>query len=142
MNDTIHGFIQLVFTGIIALFPVINPIVSAFIVSPYFDGLTKQQRRGIIIKIAVYSLLLCTITLFTGHWILELFGITVPIIQLAGGIMICKLGWESLSSSNDEDKKSSAAGAHSISDLNSNIFYPITFPITAGAALRSGKMSD
>lgn len=32
----------------------------------------------------------------SGHLLLSLFGITIPVIQLAGGIMICKTGRESL----------------------------------------------
>jgi multiple antibiotic resistance protein len=137
MNVAIHSFIQLVFIGIIALFPVINPIGSAFIVSPYFDGLTEKERRNVVKKIAFYVFVLCTITLFTGHWILELFGITVPIIQLAGGIMICKLGWGLLSSDGDTKpgarNESAAVSDHILKDIDNKIFYPITFPITAGA---------
>ncbi len=137
MGVTIHSFTQLVFIGIIALFPVINPIGSSFIVSPYFDGLTEKERRSAVKKIALYVFLLCAVTLFTGHWILALFGITVPIIQLAGGIMICKLGWELLSSNNDAKPVAGKDGAgvsdDSIKDIDNKLFYPITFPITAGA---------
>src|ERR1700709_197870 len=137
MFTIIHNFIQLVFIGIIALFPVINPIGSAFIVSQYFEGLNKLQKRKTIKKIAFYTLTLCTITLFTGHWILELFGISVPIIQLAGGIMICKFGWESLSATSDANtntnEKPTEVSIEVLNDLSNKIFYPITFPITAGA---------
>lgn len=137
MFTVIHNFIQLVFIGIIALFPVINPIGSAFIVSQYFEGLSKLQKRKTIKKIAFYTFVLCAITLFTGHYILELFGISVPIIQLAGGIMICKFGWESLSATSDADtttkEKPNEVSIKVLNDLSNKIFYPITFPITAGA---------
>lgn len=137
MFTAIHNFIQLVFIGIIALFPVINPIGSAFIVSQYFEGLNNLQKRKMIKKIAFYVFILCAITLFTGHWILELFGISVPIIQLAGGIMICKLGWESLSAQSDSNtnvsEKPIEVSADILNNLSSKVFYPITFPITAGA---------
>lgn len=132
MIESPHIFIQLVFTGLIALFPVFNPLGTAFIVSPYFSGLTTRERRIMIIRIAFYSFLLCTVTLFAGHWVLDLFGITVPVIQLAGGIMICKMGWESLSSKADANADSNPI-PDAIKDLSSKIFYPITFPITAGA---------
>lgn len=137
MNVTIHSFIQLVFIGAIALFPVINPIGSSFIVSPYFDGLTEKERRGAVKKIAFYVFIICAVTLFTGHYILELFGITVPIIQLAGGVMISRLGWGLLSPKADSTPpagiNAAAAAADDVQDINSKAFYPITFPITAGA---------
>jgi multiple antibiotic resistance protein len=85
-------------------------------------------------KITLYAFSLCTVTLFAGHWILELFGITIPVIQVAGGIMICKTGWESLSGI--KPGGSDSPGAHSLAgknDLQEQLFFPITFPITMGA---------
>src|SRR5580700_3885523 len=96
-----HSFIHLLFIGIIALFPVVNPIGSAFIVSPYFSILSREDKRKAVKKITFYAFSICTVSLFAGHWILEVFGISIPVIQLAGGIMICKMGWEFLST----DKK-------------------------------------
>lgn len=73
------------------------------------------------------------------HYILELFGISIPVVQLAGGIMICKIGWEFLSSDKDDDEV--AAEKNTTDELDSaafnhiqnKLFFPITFPITAGA---------
>ncbi|MEO8589911.1 MAG: MarC family protein [Flavobacteriales bacterium] len=133
----LHSFIHLLFISIIALFPVVNPIGSAFIVNPSLMRLTDAERKAAVRKITFYAFSICTVTLFAGHWILELFGISIPVIQLAGGIMICKLGWESLSV--DEKRPSPEtpadhATAHGPdTDINNILFYPITFPITTGA---------
>src|SRR5574337_723457 len=94
-----YSYIHFVFIGFIALFPVVNPLGSAFIVSPYFSGLSKKERTNAIKKIVFYVLVMCLFVLLSGHWILELFGISVPIIQLAGGILICKIGWDFLAPS-------------------------------------------
>ena len=99
-----HTFLHSLFVGVIALFPVVNPIGSAFIVSPYFSDLSNSEKRKAVGKIAFYAFCICTVSLFAGHWILELFGISIPIIQLAGGIMICKIGWEFLTSDKKDDK--------------------------------------
>lgn len=132
-----HTFLHSLFVGIIALFPVVNPIGSAFIVSPYFSDLSNSEKRKAVGKIAFYAFCICTVSLFAGHWILELFGISIPIIQLAGGIMICKIGWEFLTSDKKDDKtatdKGEAAKHSGYDDIQGKLFYPITFPITAGA---------
>ncbi|MEJ1240134.1 MarC family protein [Chryseolinea sp. T2] len=135
MPDNIQTFIQLLFIGVIALFPVVNPVGTAFIVMPYFDHLTDSERRSAVKKITLYAFCLCTVTLFAGHWILELFGLTIPVIRTAGGIMICKTGWEFLSDKQDEQKAASdAANASSVpGKIDDKLFYPITFPITTGA---------
>src|ERR1700748_581831 len=97
---TIHfnTFIHLVFIGFVALFPVVNPLGTAFILSPYFSDLSRRERISAVWRVTFYSFMICAVTLFIGHWILELFGLSIPIIQLAGGIMICKIGWEFLAS--------------------------------------------
>jgi multiple antibiotic resistance protein len=132
-----HTFLHSLFVGVIALFPVVNPIGSAFIVSPYFTDLSKSEKKKAVGKIAFYAFCICTVSLFAGHWILELFGISIPIIQLAGGIMICKIGWEFLTSDKKDDNaatdKGEAAKHSGYENIQGKLFYPITFPITAGA---------
>lgn len=131
-----YSYIHFVFIGFIALFPVVNPLGTAFIVSPYFSELSNKERLNAVKKIALYVFILCLFVLLSGHWILELFGISVPIIQLAGGIMICKIGWDFLSPSKTVDTANPSGGKTDLNPettIESNLFYPITFPITAGA---------
>ncbi|TDG35219.1 MarC family protein [Pedobacter changchengzhani] len=129
-----YTLIHFTFAGFIALFPVINPIGTAFIVSPYFSGLNKQDRISAVKRIALYAFSICLFTLLTGHWILELFGVTIPIIQLAGGTMICKTGWDFLSPSKQNNIDKTINENEDLShQLESKLFYPITFPLTTGA---------
>src|SRR5829696_8193438 len=136
MTFNFYTFLHFVFVGFVALFPVVNPLGTAFIVSPYFAKLTKKDKRNAVKRIAFYAFGICLFTLITGHWILELFGLSVPIIQLAGGIMICKIGWDSLTPAKG-DKVEKAANSEADLDgdanIDSKLFYPITFPITTGA---------
>ena len=137
MNDNLHSFIHLLFIGIIALFPVINPFGSAFMVSPYLLRLNGAEKKAAVQKITLYAFFICTISLFAGHWILKLFGISVPVVQLAGGIMICKIGWEFLSSDKKDDavdeKAEEADKLGSYVYVQDKLFYPVTFPVTTGA---------
>ena len=113
MPEYFHGYVHLLFVGVIALFPVVNPVGSAFIVSSYFSDLSKADKKKAVNKIVLYAFSICTVSLFAGHWILELFGLSVPVIQVAGGIMICKMGWEFLSS--DKKPDTSSAGVAMVS---------------------------
>ena len=63
---------------------------------------------------------------------MQLFGISIPVIQLAGGIMICKMGWDSLSDNQDQSSTETPATDQSI-NISNNLFYPLTFPVTTGA---------
>ena len=128
----IHTFLQLLFFSVIAFFPVVNPIGTAFMVSPYSSGLSDAEKRTAVKKITFNAFAICTFTLFAGHWVLELFGLSIPIIQLAGGIMICKMGWESLSDDKEPDH-SQKPPLNNYESIKGKLFYPLTFPVTTGA---------
>ncbi len=130
----IYSFIHNVFIGIIALFPVINPIGNAFMFSPFFSGIERRERKRLVRKVAIYSFYICVVTLLSGNWILRLFGLSVPVVRCAGGILICSLGWNLLSGKGELgsiDDKMTPQDKERI--LESKIFYPLTFPITCGA---------
>jgi multiple antibiotic resistance protein len=136
MFSGMHSFIHFAFIGFIALFPVVNPVGVAFILSPYFSNLTFKERLRYVKKITFNAFIVCVFTLFAGRWILELFGITIPIIQLAGGIMICKIGWEFLTVDKQETPEGEPVKKlelHKKENIEGKLFYPITFPMTTGA---------
>lgn len=81
MVGSFHSFIHLLFIGIISLFPVVNPIGSAFMVQPFLGNLSLTEKRNAVKKISIYAFCICSVSLFAGHWILELFGISVPVVQ-------------------------------------------------------------
>ncbi len=136
MTFDFYTFLHYVFIGLVALFPVVNPFGTAFIVSPYFSELSNKERIRAVKRIAFYALGICVFTLLAGHWILQLFGLSIPIVQLAGGIMICKIGWDFLTPAKTEPEANLASEEKGLGPemaLENKLFYPITFPITTGA---------
>jgi multiple antibiotic resistance protein len=135
MTSNFYSFLHFAFIGFVALFPVVNPLGSAFIVSPYFSELSNKKRVMAVKRIAFYAFCICLVTLLTGHWILELFGLSIPIVQLAGGIMICKIGWDFLTPKKQDNmvKPSEPNNLNLEATIDNKLFYPITFPITTGA---------
>lgn len=136
--DDFNTVLHAAFVGFITLFPVVDPIGSAFIVNPYFRHLPLAQRKLAIRKIAWYAMLTVIVALFMGRWILMLFGLSIPVVKLAGGIMICKMGWTSLSSTaSSQDKSANSAASAAVeagqpSRVENDLFYPLSFPLTVG----------
>lgn len=127
-------FVHLIFIGFLSLFPAVNPVGSAFIVDPLLGGLDLPERRRAAKNVAFYCFSICTISALIGSWILKLFGISIPIVQLAGGIMICRMGWQLLTSDDEvKGKKETAQPDRSKGDIDNFLFYPIAFPMTTGA---------
>jgi multiple antibiotic resistance protein len=127
-------FLHLIFVGFLALFPAVNPVGSAFIVDPLLSGLNLQERKAAAKKVAFYCILICTTTILIGSWILKLFGISIPIVQVAGGIMICRMGWQLLTSDDSiKGNQETAQPVRKAGDMDNLLFYPIAFPMTTGA---------
>jgi multiple antibiotic resistance protein len=116
-----------------ALFPVINPLGTAIIIHGITGNLDQKARMRFSRKIAFNSVLLLITLLLGGGYILSFFGISVPVIQLAGGIVLASMGWKMLDKDDQEgDKKSGKTIAEAGVDLGNKVFYPFTFPLTIG----------
>jgi multiple antibiotic resistance protein len=128
------NFIHLIFVGFVALFPPVNPIGTALIVDPLLRGLDNKARKGAASRIAFYCFVICGSTMLIGSWLFKLFGISLPVVQVAGGILICKMGWQFLSSdSGVKESQSSTAPDRASGDIEGILFYPLAFPMTTGA---------
>jgi len=132
--EIFFSFINLVFVGFVALFPPVNPIGTALFVDPLLRGLDPQQRRLASREITFYCLIICTSTALVGSWLFKLFGISLPVVQIAGGILICKMGFQLLSSNGTPGEAVTLSPSErGSSDFKDVLFYPIAFPMTTGA---------
>jgi multiple antibiotic resistance protein len=136
MDTTTSSFIHLVFVGFVALFPPVNPIGKALVVDPLLRGLGSSARKIAAFKITFYCFIVCAVAALAGSWLFRLFGISIPVVQVAGGIMICKMGWQLLSADAGVTQPlgmSKDTPSHAVQQMDGSLFYPIAFPVTTGA---------
>lgn len=118
---------------ITALFPIVNPLGSA----PIFLSLTgyysAEERKILSWRIAVNSFLLLVVSYFIGTHILAFFGISLPVVQVGGGLVVATTGWAILKQKEDEmPVQKNVSGAVDMHDLSQKAFYPLTLPLTVG----------
>jgi multiple antibiotic resistance protein len=113
-----------------ALFPIINPLG----VAPIFLSLTRAYpepvRRLLARKIAIYGFLLLGGSLALGSAVLTFFGISLPIVQVAGGLVLANAGWRMLHQESSEAPEKAEAGT--LEEASRQAFYPLTLPLTVG----------
>lgn len=117
-----------------ALFPVANPVGAGFLVNGLLSGLSSEDRKTIIRRIVIDYLLVGLGSLAVGHFVLALFGLSLPIIQLGGGLLICRTALQWLGDSDAtvaHPQSNQVDPIHKIA-IESQVFYPITFPISIG----------
>lgn len=83
-------------------------------------------------RIAISTTLFLLIVDLGGAGILKLFGISLPVVQLAGGLVVAAMGWRLLNESDTLVRSEPAESAGDPAALRGKVFYPFTFPVTAG----------
>ncbi len=116
-----------------ALFPLINPLGSALFFLGLVGNAPPKVYRELARRIAVNTTLFLIAVELVGTAILSFFGISLPVVQVAGGIVIAAMGWRLLNQEEPEAKpKQEELVPANIDALHQKVFYPFTFPITAG----------
>src|ERR1700685_3406268 len=114
-----------------AIFPIVDPIGG----SPFFLALTSEYgseaRRALSWRIAPDSFVLLVASYFIGTYILAFFGISLPVVQVSGGMIPVAMGWTILME-NDEGCDKSARTRIQPQDVFGRAFYPLTLPLTVG----------
>lgn len=117
-----------------ALFPIINPPATAFIILSLTPRATLAERATLARRIAVNSFVLLLASLSVGAYLLSFLGISIPVLRVAGGIIIAMAGWNLLQSADevcgDEAPTNETLQRHPF--LDSKAFYPLTLPVTVG----------
>ena len=115
---------------LVALFPIVDPLGG----SPFFLALTRdyapEARKALSWRIAVNSLFLLIASYFVGTYILAFFGISLPVVQLGGGLIVIATGWALLKQRDDE--KHDMHRTVQPQDPFHQAFYPLTMPLTVG----------
>src|SRR5258705_1353702 len=115
-----------------ALFPIVNPIGNTPIFLSLTRGLSAEGRTVLARMIALNGLALILISIFIGTHILGFFGISLPVVQVGGGLVVVSTGWALLRHSDEEEATKDAKRPCNESNYMKQAFYPLTLPLTVG----------
>ncbi|HVW87316.1 MAG TPA: MarC family protein [Bryobacteraceae bacterium] len=120
-----------IFLIVSALFPIVNPLGG----SPIFLSLTKEyatcDRRALARRVALNSFFLIVGSYLVGTHILAFFGVSLPVVQVGGGLVVISTGWHMLQAK-DADERTEVRRDVESRDIFRQAFYPLTLPLTVG----------
>jgi multiple antibiotic resistance protein len=114
-----------------ALFPIVDPIGGSPIFLALTWNYTPEIRRNLAWRIAVNSFLLLIASFAIGSHVLSFFGISLPVVQVGGGLIVIAAGWAMLKQKDDPERTAMRPVASS-TDVLRDVFYPLTLPLTVG----------
>lgn len=116
----------------------INPVGSALSLMGIVGVVPPANYKYLARKIAINNVIFLTVIEVTGSAILRFFGVSIPVVEVSGGIVIAAIGWSVLNApatqtdvqfkNSDVAAKAGDAGQK----LEQMMFYPLTFPVTSG----------
>ena len=98
MAELAAGF-KIALLVVAALLPIVNPLGAAPIFLSMTAGGSRAAREILAQRIAVNGLLLLVASLFMGSHVLDFFGISLPVVQVGGGLVLVATGWRLLDQS-------------------------------------------
>lgn len=116
-----------------ALLPLINPLGSALVFLGVVGAAPSSTYKTLARKIAISTTIFLFAVELAGTALLKFFGISLPVMQVSGGLVIAAMGWNLLNQEEPHTKPEQAEANRSpFGALEQKIFYPFTFPLTAG----------
>lgn len=129
MFSAAHSW-ELILGTIVGLLPLINPLAAAPVFLAITEGDTNEQRGRQALMGCFYMVLILTSFLIGGSFIMSFFGISIPGIRVAGGIMVAGIGLSMLAPARETresaEEKQAARAKRDVS------FTPLAMPQLSG----------
>jgi multiple antibiotic resistance protein len=134
MLEALVPLLKAVIVVPVTLLPIINPPA----VAPVFLATAGTRDEAIVRlarQVAVNAFFVVAASLLVGSYVLDFFGISLPIVRVGGGLLVAAAGWRMLHSGGEDEVRSAAARQTttlSEAELQQRSFYPLTFPLMTG----------
>ncbi|MGO4743103.1 MarC family NAAT transporter [Serratia quinivorans] len=132
------GFMQLlqvIGLGLVLLLPLANPLTTIAMLLGLSSGMTTAERNQQSLMASVYVFLIMVVAYYGGQVVMHTFGVSIPGLRIAGGLIVAFIGFRMLfpQQSQDEAPEVEAKTQELRKKSSVNIaFVPLAMPGTAG----------
>ncbi|MAO66563.1 MAG: stress protection protein MarC [Balneola sp.] len=114
-----------------SLFSVVNPFAAMPVYISMMEGHTDEEKTRTARKASTYMFFVLITFLLIGTYILSFFGISLPGIQIAGGLVIVRAGFSMLSPDNG-GRKLTRKDQQAAMEKEDVSFSPLAMPLLSG----------
>ncbi len=112
----------------LALFPIVNPFGAVPIFFTLTSKSSNSERRMLEAKVALFVIGILVFFLLVGRFVLNFFGISLPVLRIAGGLIVANAAWGMVTS---KSRITDAEGDEAITKDDIS-FTPMAMPMLAG----------
>ncbi|CUZ26466.1 MarC family NAAT transporter [Serratia marcescens] len=126
---------QAIGLGLVLLLPLANPLTTVALLLGLSGNMTREERNQQSLMASVYVFCIMTVAFYAGQVVMNTFGISIPGLRIAGGLIVAFIGFRMLfpQQSADEAPEVESKSHELRHKTSANIaFVPLAMPSTAG----------
>ncbi|ATA22861.1 stress protection protein MarC [Brenneria goodwinii] len=130
--------IQTIGLGLVLILPLANPLTTVALFLGLAGSMSYSERNKQIFQASLYVFIIMTVAFYGGQLVMNTFGISIPGLRIAGGLIVAFIGFRMLfPQQKPEHAPEVASKAAEINNSNSSsavniAFVPLAMPSTAG----------
>ncbi|WP_367351903.1 MarC family NAAT transporter [Achromobacter animicus] len=133
MIDELIQLGKLVSLGLALMLPLANPLTSMTLLLSLGQQIPFKERQKQVTQAAFYVVGIMLVTYYAGALLMHTFGISIPGLRIAGGLIVVSIGFSMLFPSDQPRALEAEAAADAQERQSPNIaFVPLALPGTAG----------
>ncbi len=121
-------YLQSITIAFLALFPLVNPVGAVPLFCTLTSSGTPEYRKRMAFKTALNVVIILIAFLFMGKLLLDFFGISLPVLKIAGGLIVAHTAWEMVTSKSKLTNEETSE-LESKEDVS---FTPMAMPMLSG----------
>jgi multiple antibiotic resistance protein len=126
MHQLIYEVFATILGTISALLPIANPLTTVAILPAIAGHLTPIERARQVRRACYYMAAILIVFLLVGALLMDFFSISIPGLRIAGGLIVCKFGFNMLFPPSEHPHTQKVNAKHDIS------FSPLAMPTLSG----------
>jgi multiple antibiotic resistance protein len=112
----------------LALFPIVDPFGGIPVFFSMTSSWTARDRRRTAFKTGMWVFLILIAFLFFGRFVLHFFGISLPVLKIAGGLIVANTAWGMVTSTS----RITPAESHEAESKEDISLTPLAMPLMSG----------
>lgn len=112
----------------LALFPIVDPFGGIPVFFTMTADWTEKDRRHTAFKAGVWVFVILVTFLFFGRFVLHFFGISLPVLKIAGGLIVANAAWGMVTSTS----RITPAESHEAQNKEDISLTPLAMPLMSG----------